>query len=492
MQMSKARHFLAVVLALSLVAAACGDDDGGVAEEPDTAVAEESQPDQTSTDDAGADDDHADHDHEDDDHADDDHADHEEDDHADDDHADDHEDDDHADDHADDEAPVEPSPAPGFDGTTINVGIISDFSGPVALAGIPLAAGFQVYVDYVNSQGGVAGRYPIETIQADSTYNPTTGVQVYNEIKDDVAVIGHIAGTAVVNAILESLKADDLIASPASVDAFWVREPNLLPWGSPYQIEAINGLDWWINEGGGSADQVFCTFIQDDPYGAAGQAGAEFAAEKLGFEIAETARYVVGDADYSSQVQQLQSAGCEVVFLVAVPNVTGAALGISAQSGFAPQWIGTLATWINALLAAEPLVPYLESQLVIIGEGATWGDDGVPGMAEMIAHLEEFNPEQAPDYYFIFGYIQALATVALLEQAVANGDLSREGMKAALEDLGTVSFGGLTGDFTYGPAADRQPPTESTIFRVNTAVPNGIEAIVVNYESEFAGDFVIE
>mgnify|MGYP001369817296 CR=1 FL=1 len=55
------------------------------------------------------------------------------------------------------------------------------------------------------------------------------------------------------------------------------------------QVQAINGIDWWVNEGGGSVDQVYCTFIQDDPYGEAGQQGVDFIAAALGITIADTA-----------------------------------------------------------------------------------------------------------------------------------------------------------------------------------------------------------
>ena len=379
--------------------------------------------------------------------------------------------------------------APGFDGTTIRIGVISDLSGPVAVIGEPLTAGGQVYYDYINSQGGIAGKYPIETVERSSEYNPTVGVQVYNEMKDDVVMIGQLLGTPITNAVLESLKADNIVAAPASLDALWVREQNLLPIGAPYQIQAINGIDWWVNEGGGSVDQVYCTFIQDDPYGDAGQAGVDFVAEKLGITITDTATYVSGDDDFSAQIQQLQGSGCEVVFFVATPSVTGGALGAAAGAEFAPQWIGQSPTWINAL-AGSPLAPYLQANFVVIGEGATWGDDSVPGMADMIARLDEFAPEQVPDYYFTFGYQQAIAVVAVLEGAVANGDLGRDGIIAALNGLGTVSFDGLGGDYVYGTPDERVPATSNTIFRVNPDVPNGVEAVVTGYESEFAADFV--
>lgn len=442
-------RLLAVLLSLSLIAAACGDDDGDGDAPVDTGDGDTGDGDtgDGDTDDGDTDDGDSD---------------------------------------DGDAAALEP--APGFDGSTIGVGVISDLSGPAAVIGGPLTAGGQVYYDYVNSQGGVAGQYIIETVEADHTYNPTTAVQLYNDMKDDVVMIGQLLGTPITNAVLESLKADNLVAAPASLDAFWVREQNLLPIGAPYQVQAINGLDWWINEGGGSTDQVYCTFVQDDPYGEAGQAGVEFAAERLGITIADTATYVSGDTDYSAQIQQLSASGCEVVFLTALPSTTGAALGAAAGAEFTPQWIAQSPAWINAL-AESALAPYLEAYFVVVGEGATWGDESVPGMAGMVANLEEFAPDQAPDYYFAFGYLQAVAVVKVLEEAVANGDLSRDGIIAALNGMGETSFEGLSGDYFYGTPDERVPPTENTIFRVNTEVPNGVEAVTTGYESEFASEF---
>ena len=390
-----------------------------------------------------------------------------------------------------DDMAAEIATGPGFDGTTIKVGVISDLSGPVAIIGVPLTAGGQVYYDYINSQGGVAGQYLIETVEVDHQYNPATAVQVYNEVKDDVVVLGQLFGTPITNAVLESLKEDGLVAAPASLDAFWVREQNLLPIGGPYQIQAINGLDWWVNEGGGNVEQVYCSFIQDDPYGEAGQEGIDFAAENLGFTIAEVARYVSGDTDFSAQVQQLQGAGCEVVFLTTVPSVTGGALGAAAAGGYAPQWIGVSPTWINAL-AESALAPYLQANYVVVAEGSTWGDESVPGMATMIERLEEFAPDQEPDYYFTFGYLQAHAIVRVLEAAVSNGDLSRDGIIEAMNSLGTLTFDGLSGDYFYGTPDERVPATENTIFAVNPEVPNGVEAVATGYKASFADSFVFE
>lgn len=81
-----------------------------------------------------------------------------------------------------------------------------------------------------------------------------------------------------------------------------------------------------------------------------------------------------------------------------------------------------------------------------------------------------------------------MAGAGILEQAVANGDLSREGILQASTEA-SIDFEGLSGDYHYGPVDERQPSISNTIFRVNPEVPNGVEAVEVGYESSYASDY---
>jgi hypothetical protein len=110
-------------------------------------------------------------------------------------------------------------------------------------------------------------------------------------------------------------------------------------------------------------------------------------------------------------------------------------------------------------------------------------------MAELLRIKDTYAPDQAPDVYFNFGYLQAQAVTALLEKAVERGDLSHDGILAALEELGTLSFGGLSGDYTYGPAEEREPSRESAIFKVDPASPTGLTLVEGGIQADFAEDF---
>jgi ABC-type branched-subunit amino acid transport system substrate-binding protein len=378
---------------------------------------------------------------------------------------------------------------PGFDLTTIKVGALTPLTGPVAgVIGQPLTEGNKVYLEKVNAKGGIAGKYKLELVAEDNVYNTDTTKVKYKSIKDSVVLFAQILGTPPTSAVLVDLKTDKIMASPASLDAAWIGEPNLLPVGAPYQTQIINGLSYALGEGGASGKTV-CAFAADDPYGEAGLEGLDFAQKELKFTKGVVTRYATADTDFTAQVTQLKNGNCGIVIMTALPGQTNSFLGKAQQQGFDPQYyINQSPTFISAFGAS----PLWQKNVLVIGEGTTWGDETTPGMKEMIADVKQFRPDQKPDGYFTFGYAQMEAVVKLLEKAVAMGDLSRDGILAASDQLGTVDFGGLFGTYKYGKIADRQPPKANTIFKVSGTVPGSLEAVKKNYESPAAKKFVVK
>jgi len=377
--------------------------------------------------------------------------------------------------------------APGFDPATntIHLGVISPLTGPVAVIGKPLTAGTETWFKYVNEAlGGIGGKYKVTLDEEDSQYTPQLGVQAYNKIKGGDVMIAQLLGTPVTKAVLPLLKQDGVVAAPASLDADWVRDPNLLPVGGPYQIQMINAADYAVNNLGLKSKTV-CTMIQDDSYGQAGQQGVDFAAQKLGFTVKTTAKFTQAAPDFTAQIQQLRSAGCSLVFLTSTPGDTANIFAKAAGLGFAPQWIGQSPSYIGAL-ATSPLGPYLAAHFLLVSEGTEWGDTAVKGMADLIARVKTYDPTQPPDYYFSFGYYEAWAVTQVLDEAVKLGDLSRAGVMNAMAKVGTLSFDGLAGNYKYGPPADRVPPVQSTIFKIDPSKPIGLATVAYNITSDAA------
>ncbi len=375
-----------------------------------------------------------------------------------------------------------PKAATGFDGKTLKLGVITPLSGPVAVIGLPLTAGNKVWFDQVNARGGIAGKYKVRLVERDSRYDAPTAVQDYNALKGQVAAFAQILGTGIIQATLPQLKRDKMVAAPATLDSAWVRQPNLTPVSAPYQVQAANALFYWSRTEGKSGGRV-CGVFQDDGYGDAGREGLTAAADKLGIKLAADVKYRVGDKDFTGQVTQLKNAKCDMVFITGLPTETGALLGTAAQAKFAPRWIGQSPTWVSAL-AKSPLKPYLQQRFWLVSEGVAWGDTKVKGMAELMAAKKAYHGKakvEDGDLYFSFGYNQARALTAVLEKAAADGDLSHEGILNAVQEVGTISFDGLVGDYKYGPVDERDPSRKSSIFAIDAKSPFGLKALKTNF-----------
>lgn len=390
----------------------------------------------------------------------------------------------------DDEPAGDPEPVPGFDGETIKLGVLTPTSGTVSIIGNPLTKGNEVYFEALNAQGGVAGKYKVELDIRDTAYTESTAIQEYNAGKDGVVMYTQILGTAIIKAVLSQMEQDGIAGAPATLDADWVYEPNLVPVGAPYQIQAINGLDWYVTEGGGEGKKV-CTLAQDDPYGDAGQEGVDHAAEELGLDLGPRVDFAVGTQDFTTQINQLESQSCEAVVLVATPADAAGALGKAASVGYAPKWLMISPGYLKLLFVGGQLESYAVENVLVLSEGVNWGDTSVPGMAQMVEDLETYGDGQEPDPYFAFGYNQARAVHQVLEKAVELGDLSHEGILRAIEEVGTLTFDGLLSDYDYGDSpADRNPGRESTIFKVDPASPTGLTALGgPGYSSDAAKSF---
>jgi ABC-type branched-subunit amino acid transport system substrate-binding protein len=382
--------------------------------------------------------------------------------------------------------PGAPTATVGFNGKTISLGIITIQSGPAASTGQPWTNGNLAYIDQVNAKGGVAGRYKIKPIVVDSAIDTQRAVQEYNQLSGSVVMFGNVLGTVVVNAVLPQLQRDGVVAVPGSLDSTWLHQPNLAPWFAPYQIEAANGLSWYVDQQG-KAKKV-CSAVQADTYGQAVQAGASSAAKSNGIALTKTVTFLLTDTDYTAPVTALRDAGCDAVVLGSSLPGTAGMSAKAASIGFAPEWIAMNPGWDPAL-GQSKLARYFAQHLVVVADGPNWGDTAKPGMARMISALKRYYPQQKPNDFFEQGYAQMGVAVQVLNEAAARGDLSHAGIIKALAQLPKVTFGGLSGAYTYGDPQHRSPPRFNTIFKVVPGAPLGLQALKEDFESTAARKF---
>jgi ABC-type branched-subunit amino acid transport system substrate-binding protein len=336
---------------------------------------------------------------------------------------------------------------PGVTDDEIRVGIFSDYSGPIAEAATSGSLGSEVAFEAANADGGVCGR-DIVAVKEDTKYDPQQTTQVYRGSASDVLMIGQLLGTSSINAIKSNIARDDMPTLAISLNTTTLKEEDIYVPLPVFEVELINGLIWAAEEAGASEENPVKVGMvtASDEYGKVYADAIESAAEATpGVEIVAAPTFTAADKDFTAQVSDLKSAGAEIVMLGTSPTETAGLVGTSAQLGYDPTWVAASGAWFAAL--AEPLDGLLDKFYVSGGYGTL--DDDVPGIAALKKALTDYAPDAAPSNFQVGGWLMAQTTIAALEQACEDEDLTREGVIEAMKDL-TVDYQGITPEVDLG------------------------------------------
>jgi ABC-type branched-subunit amino acid transport system substrate-binding protein len=373
------------------------------------------------------------------------------------------------------------SAVPGFDpdAGTITVGNIVALSGPIAATAKEQLVGQQAWFDHVNAEGGVAGKYKIDLTTADNQYDAQVAVQAYQQIKDEVVMLSGVLGTPSVKALVPILNRDEAVAVPSNQAAELRDEPSLLPTFPSYQTNVVNAVAYLNEQDPSMADAKYCVLGYENEWGDAAVEGLEFATKQLGTKVTTVQNYAPLDTALTAQVQELKSAGCQVVAFSGAANNMPPLVAAATQLDFKPTWIAEFIANSTAF-SGTPIAQYLADNVLFTGPGADLSDDSIEG----IKILHEVLGDTPLTLQHVYGYIQAVAVTTLLEQAVKDGDLSGPGLRKALTTMGKIDFQGLNGDLKLGEPTDRVLPQSTSIYEYDPATPYGLSAVAVQYQAD--------
>ena len=364
----------------------------------------------------------------------------------------------------------------------IYLGVLSDLTeGPFAPLATQVVTGQQDFWTYVNQQGGISGfDVNIAANARDNKYDPAVHSQEYRSIESNILALAQTLGTPQTQAILPDMEADNVIGVPASWWSSWQFPETdggvLLESGSSYCMQAMSGLDWWTEN-----KTPITKLVAVGPPGDFGgdyAAGAEAWAAANGVEfggfIESAPNAIAGNQD--AAVQQILESGADMVAIGTGPAEVAEIVGKAVASGFKGQFLGAAPTW-NPLLLRTAAAPALLAAFTNVG---TTGSFGTPSAAmdAMQAQLGE-GVLPANDGY-TYGWVWQYPMKAALEKAAASGDLTREGLVAAVQDGVEVDYeGALPNSLVGGPPADVDRSVSVNIPSEDAAL--GIETLLVGY-----------
>lgn len=345
----------------------------------------------------------------------------------------------------------EPCPeAVNEDTGCIYLGVLSDLTeGPFAALAVPITDAQRNYWAQVNEAGGIAGfEVDIDTYTRDTKYQPAEHAAAYQQIEPNVLALAQSLGTVNTEAVLDDMDSNDVLAVPASWWSGYAFSENdqglILETGYSYCTEAVVGLDW-LTENHAEPASIAAVGYPGD-YGGDSAAGVELWAEANGgpeVTVVPTGpNQVTGGQD--AVVSAVLAANPDAVVLAVGPAETAEIVGTLAAEGYQGRFLGSLPTWNPALLesAAAPALTGLYNHM---SPTQQWDGDSA-GVAAM---QESLGGEEPANGGYVIGWASSYPMHLLLETAAANGDLTRAGLRAAVDGL-TVDFDGMAEPITYG------------------------------------------
>lgn len=333
---------------------------------------------------------------------------------------------------------------------TITLGLLSDLTGNFGPLVSAITEGIRVYWEDVNANGGIEG-YTVELEVVDTQYVIDNHVQLYDEMKDDVVAIQHSTGSPHTVAILDQLAEDDMLAIPLTWYSGWsdpAINANLIPHGSPYCLESMNGISYIANEVG--AETIAIATVPGD-YGLDGAAGAAIAAEALGLEVVfdGSGTVIPGDeTTLSAAAEGIANSGADMVWLTLDPGSASTIFGLAIAEGFEADWGGNRPTWNPAFVGPDsPIRDAITRDFWVMNYGSPWFSEEASEIKALFEQYSDASPTAGDNY--AEGFIEASIMERALRDAHANGDLTRAGVLAAAKAIDSLEFGPFAPEERY-------------------------------------------
>jgi ABC-type branched-subunit amino acid transport system substrate-binding protein len=370
---------------------------------------------------------------------------------------------------------------PGVAQDKIYLGVLSDLSGPFASGGKNVTEGNQLFVDKVNSEGGICGR-KVELIVRDHAFDTEKGKKEYLGLESKVLGFVQLVGGQIAESIEDDMLHQQILTAPTSWKSALLDNPYMMVVGATYKVDVMNGLEHLVRQGMlRRGDTVGHLHISDeDEYGDDAVAGSSFAVGQLGLNLTKAA-LKNADPDMSPGMAALQQAGVKAVVLSTNPRQTASAVAAAAQLGLTVPIIINNPGFAPELLQGQ-LATVMERQVFVLSSVAPF-DAAIAGPRQVAAAYRSTFPQGVPSMAVNYGYLVGLSFGSVLRRACERKDFSREGVLKAFREVESVESGGMSAPLRFS-ITGRPSATRTFVLRPDSKVPGGLTIAADLFESE--------
>lgn len=327
----------------------------------------------------------------------------------------------------------------------VKIGYTGPLSGSLSLLGQGVRDGIQVYVSYINDQGGVNGR-KIQFIAEDDAYEPMRTLAAVKKLseQDNILALVSPAGTPNVTAMIGYSQERKLpiIAPYAFSHALTTPVKRYVFTTLPeVRLQASVLGDYLVNQ---LKHTKIAAIYQNDDFGQDAVAGLDERLKKSGVTLTKLP-FDRGSTNFSGVVAQARQSGAEDVVFLGIPRDAALVMKEANKMGWKPQFSGH-----NAL--GDPQTFTLAGQALVEGAIAVAVmeplDSKKPQVAEFLARQAKYLPHSSPTTYSMHGYNAARVFVEALKRV--QGEPTGDKLVTALESIKGLDTG-LMGPISFSP-----------------------------------------
>ncbi|MBW2185521.1 MAG: ABC transporter substrate-binding protein [Deltaproteobacteria bacterium] len=324
------------------------------------------------------------------------------------------------------------------------LGMSTALSGPTAELGRRMRAGVQLAIERYNSDRNHT--HKIRLAVYDDGYEPYRVAANMNRLIDEdnsIAIIGNVGTPTAIAALPIITEKKILFFAPFSGAGLLRKTPPehyVINYRASYSQEISAMIDALINYGGLKTDQI-AFFTQRDGYGDAGYVSGFAALKRHGLKDSRKivhVRYERNTLAVENALADILLSAQDIKAIVMVGAYAPCAkfIRLAKQSGLK-------AVFLNVSFASSDLLLRKlgkdSSGVLVTQVVPPLTEHGAPIVQQYLADLRNITPEIGANYVGLEGYIGA----RLLLRAIDNiqGQITRERVIGALEDLGTFDLG---------------------------------------------------
>jgi len=327
------------------------------------------------------------------------------------------------------------------------VGTIQDLSGPVALIGSHFRNGMQMRFDEINAEGGINGR-KIRMVVEDSGWDTKKAVLAARKLldSDKIFALVNVLGSSIAIATIPlALEKNVLSLFPGAPVPAGYEPLHRLKFAidMPYERQTPIGVKYLAKQNGHKRIGIV---YQDDDFGKDVLAGLEIALKDLGQTLCEKTSFKRGSTDFSSQVQKLREAKCDLVVIGGSTRETIGTMSEARKLDWRPAFLVTSSAYSAQMHVLGGGV--VDGLYAIVFAPHPYADTANKDLAGWIDGFKrKFNADANP--FSVMGYVKADLFAEGLRRAGAK--VTPDTVAAAIEGLRYPGTRFGMPDVVFGP-----------------------------------------